>query len=86
MAKNTIHDRAYKADIIDRFQRKDTDMYLNLLIEFQSTVDKFMAFRMLTYVMELYRELIYNHKLTRLPVIFTLLLYNGDAQWTVVPS
>ncbi|HOE21601.1 MAG TPA: Rpn family recombination-promoting nuclease/putative transposase, partial [Spirochaetota bacterium] len=68
MAKNTIHDRAYKADIIDRFQRKDTDMYLNLLIEFQSTVDKFMAFRMLTYVMELYRELIYNHKLTRLPV------------------
>lgn len=86
MAKNTIHDRAYKADIIDRFQRKDTDMYLNFLIEFQSTVDKFMAFRMLTYVMELYRELIYNHKLTRLPVIFPLLLYNGDAQWTVVPS
>ncbi len=86
MAKNTIHDRAYKADIIDRFQLKDTDMYLNFLIEFQLTVDKFMTFRMLTYVMELYRELIYNHKLTRLPVIFPLLLYNGDAQWTVVPS
>lgn len=85
MAKNTIHDRAYKADIIYRLQLDDTDICFYLLIEFPSTVDKFMAFRMLTYVMELYRELIYNHKLTRLPVTFPL-VYHGDAQWTAAPS
>ncbi|HOF15241.1 MAG TPA: Rpn family recombination-promoting nuclease/putative transposase [Spirochaetota bacterium] len=83
MAKNTIHDRVYKADIIYRLQLDDTDIYL--LIKFPLTVDKFMTFRMLTYVMGLYRELIYNHKLTRLPVTFPL-VYRGDAQWAVAPS
>ena len=43
MAKNTIHDRVYKADIIYRLQLDDTDIYLYLLIEFQSTVDKYLT-------------------------------------------
>jgi len=65
---------------------KDTEIYLYILLEFQSTVDKFIAFRMLQYVMELYRELIYKHRVKTLPVVFPLLLYNGDRKWTAKES
>lgn len=52
--------KEYEADIIYRLRFKDSEIYLYLLIEFQSTVDKFIAFRMLQYIVELYRELIYK--------------------------
>jgi len=61
-------------------------VYLYLLIEFQSTVDRFLSFRMLQYIMELYRELIYKHKCKRLPVVFPILIYNGDKKWTAPVS
>jgi predicted transposase/invertase (TIGR01784 family) len=74
--------KEYEADIIYKLYFKDTELYLYLLIEFQSTVDRFIAFRMLQYIMELYRELIYKHKCKRLPVVFPILIYNGDKKWT----
>jgi predicted transposase YdaD len=61
------------ADIIYKLYFKDRQLYLYLLIEFQSTVDRFISFRMLNYVMELYRELIYKQKLKKLPVVFLYL-------------
>ncbi len=82
--KSYVNDefKEYEADIIYKLQLKDSEIYLYLLLEFQSTVDTFIAFRMLQYVMELYRELIYKQKLKKLPVVFPLLLYNGDRKWT----
>ncbi|MEJ5362972.1 MAG: Rpn family recombination-promoting nuclease/putative transposase [Spirochaetota bacterium] len=75
------HYKEYESDIIYKLRFRNTDMYIYLLIEFQSTVDKFIAFRMLQYIVELYRELIYNHKVKRLPVVFPIMIYNGDKVW-----
>jgi len=55
------------------------------LLEFQSTIDKWMALRFGTYVHLLYEQLEREGRLApdgRLPPVFPLLLYNGDQRWT----
>ena len=86
--KSYVNDdyKEYEADIIYKLMLKDAEIYLYLLIEFQSTVDNYMSFRMLTYIMELYRELIYKHKVKQLPVVFPILLYNGERKWTAATN
>ena len=52
--------------------------YVYLLIEFQSSVDRFMAVRVLTYLMLLYEDLILKKRLTRsgmLPPVVPIVLY-----------
>ena len=71
-----------ESDIIYRVKHKDRDVYIFLLIEFQSTVDKFMAVRMLRYILELYSYIIDEKKPDKLPAVFPLMLYNGDKKWT----
>ena len=71
-----------ESDIIYRLRFKKKELYLYLLIEFQSTVDRHMALRMLRYVLELYEHLIKNKRKGPLPVVFPLLLYNGEGRWT----
>jgi len=71
-----------ESDIIYRVKHKDRDVYIFLLIEFQSTVDKFMAVRMLRYILELYSYIIEEKKPDKLPAVFPLMLYNGDKKWT----
>jgi hypothetical protein len=59
------------------------DVYLFLLLEFQSSVDQFMAFRMLQYIIQLYHSLKkQNPKRTSLPPVFPVVLYNGEHPWT----
>jgi hypothetical protein len=56
-----------------------------LLLEFQATVDTFMAVRILVYVGLLYQDLIRDNKLTpdgRLPPVLPVVLYSGDDGWT----
>ena len=59
-------------------------IYVYLLIEFQSTVDPFMALRVLVYVGLLYQRLIQERQLPdsgKLPPVLPLVLYNGNAPW-----
>ncbi len=59
--------------------------YVYLLIEFQSSVFRFMATRVLSYVMLLHEDLIRKKRLTksgRLPPVVPIVLYNGDRPWT----
>lgn len=59
-------------------------LYVYLLLEFQSTVDPYMAVRLMTYVGLLYEDLIRQRVLTpsgRLPPILPLVLYNGYSPW-----
>ncbi len=59
--------------------------YVYLLIEFQSQVFRFMAIRVLTYVMLLYEDLIDKKRWTRsgrLPPVVPIVLYNGTRPWT----
>lgn len=63
-------------------------VYVYLLLEFQSSVDAFMAVRMLTYIGLLYQDLIKSGQIkaqagqtAKLPPVFPLVLYNGVRPW-----
>jgi predicted transposase YdaD len=71
-------------DIVWRARWGDGSIYIYLQLEFQSTVDTFMAVRVLTYVGLLYQELINSNALPEngeLPPVLPIVLYNGSAQW-----
>ena len=72
-------------DIIWRVRWGQEWLYVYLLLEFQSTVDAWMAVRIQTYVGLLYQDLIRTHQLTSerlLPPILPIVLYNGEQAWT----
>lgn len=72
-------------DIVWRVRCKGQWFYVYLLIEFQSTVDHWMAVRIMTYVGLLYQDLIKTGAVKNgglLPPVFPLVLYNGHGAWT----
>lgn len=71
-------------DVVWRVRFRDEWLYVYLLIEFQSTVDNFMAVRLLTYIGLLYQDLIKSKQLpipNALPPVFPIVLYNGAKPW-----
>ena len=71
-------------DIIWRIRWGDEWLYVYLLLEFQSTVDHFMAVRIMGYLALLYQDLIRSEKLGKqklLPPVLPLVLYNGERRW-----
>jgi predicted transposase/invertase (TIGR01784 family) len=78
----------------ERFQRRESDMvlripwkqgrelYLSLLLEFQSSPDKWMVVRAFQYVAMIYDSLI-RRKLVedKLPPVLVIVLYNGAEPW-----
>jgi predicted transposase/invertase (TIGR01784 family) len=58
--------------------------YVYLLIEFQSSVDRYMAVRVLTYVGLLYQDVIRERELLSpgcLPAVLPIVVYNGSRRW-----
>jgi hypothetical protein len=77
--------REREDDIIWRVRWRDRWLYVYLLLEFQSGVDRFMAVRILVYVGMLYQDLIRAKQLTPdglLPPVLPVVLYNGEPSWT----
>ena len=74
--------RQRETDVIWEVNVRGTTAYLYFLIEFQSTVDRFMALRVLHYLLSFYQDLIKQKKLHLLPPVFPIVLYNGDDRWT----
>ena len=77
--------REREDDIIWRVRWGDRWLYLYLLIEFQSTIDRHMAVRLLAYVGLLYQDLKRTERLAPkepLPPVLPIVLYNGDAPWS----
>ena len=65
------------------------DAYLLLMLEFQSTPDRWMALRVMVYAGLLWQHIIKEKRLTpdgRLPPVFPVVVYNGDPRWTVPVS
>ncbi|PKG52216.1 MULTISPECIES: Rpn family recombination-promoting nuclease/putative transposase [Halomonadaceae] len=61
------------------------EVYLYLLLEFQSTVDRTMPIRLMHYVACFYDHLLKTKATTPskgLPPIFPIVLYNGTERWT----
>ena len=74
-------------DIVWRVKVGGEWVYLYLLIEFQSSVDKYMALRMMVYQGLLYQDLIKRGEVLadgRLPPILPIVLYNGSQRWSSV--
>ena len=78
------HYKETESDIIYKLSLKDKEIYIFILIEFQSTVERFMALRMLNYITNFYMDYLASAKrIKKLPAIFPILLYNSDEKWTV---
>jgi predicted transposase/invertase (TIGR01784 family) len=71
-------------DVIWRVKFADEWLYVYILLEFQSSVDKFMAVRLMTYIGLLYQDIIRKKHFSRsgkLPPVLPIVLYNGDTRW-----
>ena len=71
----------------------DKEIYLYVLMEFQSTVDHSIAFRVLNYLSQVWSDVSKNiapnlrkQKGFRLPPVFPIVLYNGSESWTACQS
>ena len=72
----------YYSDLIYKVNYKNEEIYIIILIEFQSTINRFMSFRMLNYIMNFYSKYIkQNEKAESLPFVFPILFYTGSADW-----
>jgi len=77
------HYKETESDIVYKVKLKGKDVYIFILIEFQSTVHTFMALRILNYITNFYMDYIESHRgVKTLPAVFPIMLYNGDAKWT----
>ena len=77
------HYKETESDLIYKIQFHDSEVYIYILIEFQSTVDSFMALRVLNYITNFYMDFLVNNSgVKKLPAVFPIVLYNGSAPWT----
>ena len=77
------HYKETESDLIYKIQFQDREVYIYILIEFQSTVDPFMALRVLNYITNFYMDFLVNNSgVSKLPAVFPIVLYNGNARWT----
>lgn len=77
-----LRDRA--DDLIWRVRWGDEWLYVYLLLEFQSSIDPWMAVRIQTYIGLLYQDLVRAEQLSRdgrLPPVLPIVLYNGAQVW-----
>ncbi|WPL15270.1 putative transposase [Thiorhodovibrio winogradskyi] len=82
-----LRDRA--DDLIWRLRWGQDWLYLYLLLEFQSTIDPWMAVRIQTYLGLLYQDLIRAEQLSangRLPPVLPIVLYNGSQVWNAAQT
>lgn len=76
-------------DVVWRVRWGGRDLYIYLLIEFQSTVDPLMSVRVMTYIGLLWQDLARAGALPvdgSLPPVLPLVLYNGEMPWTAPRS
>ncbi|MEM7539934.1 MAG: Rpn family recombination-promoting nuclease/putative transposase, partial [Chloroflexota bacterium] len=80
-----------ESDLIYRVRLKDQDIYIIILTEFQSKVDRLMGLRFAHYILLYYMDYVNDIKELdkedrergfKLPVVFPILLYNGSDNWS----
>ena len=72
-------------DVVWRVRWGENWVYIYLLLEFQATVEHYMAVRLHVYVGLLYQDLIKGKQLgpsRLLPPVLAIVLYNGNSPWT----
>ena len=83
-------DQRREGDVVWRIPlRSGGDAYLLLMLEFQSSPDRWMALRAMVYAGLLWQHTIKERKLApdgRLPPVFPVVVYNGDPAWVMPVS
>lgn len=77
--------RRRENDVIWRVKLHEHWLYVYVLIEFQSNIDRFMAVRLMTYIGLLYQDLIKTKQFVgkkQLPPVLPIVLYNGQPRWS----
>lgn len=77
--------REREDDSVWRVRFRDRWLYVYVLLEFQSAVDRFMAVRMMTYMGLLYQDLVQHKELVdgaQLPPVVPIVLHAGDEPWS----
>ena len=79
-----------EADIVYQLSLINQNVVFYLLVELQASVDFTMPFRLLQYMVEIWRSYVKDMKFSgkdfRLPVIIPCVLYNGQKNWTACKS
>jgi predicted transposase/invertase (TIGR01784 family) len=71
-----------ETDMIWSVEVKGRPVFFYILIEFQSTIDRWMALRMLVYILLLYQDLIVKKIVKKkLPSVLPIVLYRGKRPW-----
>ena len=77
------HYKSTESDLLYRVKLRGQEVYIYILLEFQSTVTWFMVVRFLHYLSSFWLDYAENHpQQKQLPAVFPLLLYSGDDPWT----
>jgi len=77
------HYKATESDLIYKVRVRGHEAYIYLLLEFQSSVDRFMAVRVAYYILSFYMDYLANYKkVEKLPALFPIVVYNGSDKWT----
>ena len=77
-----VSEKSRHADVVFEIESHGQSAYIYLFLEFQSTVDRFMALRMGRYLFEFYQEIQQLTKSDSLNPPFPILIYNGNEKWT----
>ncbi len=73
-----------ETDLILKLDLKGKTAYLFALIEFQSSLDKYIALRVLSYMLLFYEDLISTGQIKdKLPPVFPLVIYTGEQKCSV---
>lgn len=79
----TDHYKETESDLIYKLKLHQKTVYIYVLLEFQSKVDRFMVLRVLFYILSFYMDYTANYKrIKKLPAIFPIVLYNGKRKWS----
>ncbi|MFZ4539587.1 Rpn family recombination-promoting nuclease/putative transposase [Propionivibrio sp.] len=81
--------RKREDDVVWSIKLQGQRIYLYLLLEFQSSIDKGMPVRMMQYVAALYDHLVRSKAIDLadgLPPVLPIVIYNGDARWNHSPE
>lgn len=75
------------SDLIYRIKLKRTEIFIIVLMEFKSEVERFTSVALANYVGNFYMDYVASHKqLKKLPPVFPILLYSGPRKWTAPES
>lgn len=81
--------REFAEDLVFKIRLRGKVAYVYILVEFQSTPDKFISVRILNYLSLFYLDFIKEFKQANdrlpesLPPVLPLMLYNGEDPWNV---